>query len=98
MPDAPEHGPPSGTVADLIARCLTALGATRVFGSAASGLSGLPGLPHVLVEEPALAVLLADAAGRIGRGPGVALLPGRVLRLGSQPGAAAERVVIDESA
>jgi len=99
MPDSPT-GPDSsgGTVADLIGRCLTALGATRVFGSAASGLSGIPGLPHVLVEETALAGLLADAAGRIGTGPGVALLPDRTLRLGSQPGAAAERVVVDDVA
>jgi thiamine pyrophosphate-dependent acetolactate synthase large subunit-like protein len=99
MPDTPA-GPdrPTGTVADLIGRCLIALDATRVFGSAASGLSGIPGLPHVLVEDASLAVLLADAAGRIGRGPGVALLPGRILRLSSQPGADAERVLIDDVA
>jgi thiamine pyrophosphate-dependent acetolactate synthase large subunit-like protein len=83
-------------VAELVGRCLTALGATRVFGSTASGLSGIPGLPHVLVEDPALAVLLADAAGRIGDGPGVAILPNRVLRLGSQPGARAESFVLDD--
>lgn len=84
------------TGAELVGQCLVALGATRVFGSAASGIAGIPGLPHVLVEDPALAVLLADASGRIGKGPGVALLPGRVLRLGSQPGASAERVLVDD--
>ena len=84
------------TVADLVGRCLTSLGATRVFGSASSGIAGIPGLPHVHVEEPTLAVLLADAAGRLGPGPGAALLPGRVLRLGAQPGAVAERAVIDD--
>jgi hypothetical protein len=84
------------STAEVIGRCLAALGATRVFGSAASGISSIPGLPHVLVEDPRLAVVLADAAGRIGDGPGVALLPGRVLHLGSQPGAVAERVVIDD--
>jgi hypothetical protein len=85
------------SVAELVGRCLASLGATRVYGSAASGLSGVPGLPHVLVEDPGLAVLLADAAGRIGSGPGVALLPGRVVHLGSQPGGRAERVVIDDA-
>jgi hypothetical protein len=82
------------TVADLLGECLVALGATRVFGSTSSGITGIPGLQHVLVEEPTLATLLADAAGRIGGGPGVALLPDRVLRVGSQPGATAERLVI----
>jgi hypothetical protein len=86
----------SSSVGELIGRCLNALGVTRVFGSARSGVGGIPGLPHALVEEPALAVLLADAAGRIGPGPGVALLPGRVLRLGARPGASPERVVIDD--
>jgi thiamine pyrophosphate-dependent acetolactate synthase large subunit-like protein len=86
----------SGTVRELLARCLDDLGATRVFGTAQSGVSGLAPLVHVLVEEPALAVVLADASGRIGRGPGVAALPGQVLRLGSQPGAHAGRAVIDE--
>lgn len=84
------------TVADLLGRCLRTLGVRRVFGSAASGISGVPGLPHVLVEDPALAVLLCDAAGRVGPGPGAALLPGRVLRLGSQPGAVAEHVAVDD--
>src|SRR6185436_20489329 len=84
MPDPAGANPTNdSTVADLLGRCLEALGATRVFGSSASGISGVPGLRHVLVEDPALAVLLADASGRIGRGPGVALLPGGVLRLGS---------------
>jgi thiamine pyrophosphate-dependent acetolactate synthase large subunit-like protein len=98
MPEALTGPDTSGTGADLIGRCLIALGATRVFGSAAPGLSGIPGLPHVLVEDPALAVLLADAAGRIGHGPGVALLPDRTLRLGSQPGAVAERILVDDVA
>lgn len=85
-----------GTVAHLLGRCLEALGATRVFGSEASGIAGIPGIASALVEDPALAVLLADAAGRIGNGPGIALLPGGVLHLGSQPGAAAPRAVIDD--
>jgi thiamine pyrophosphate-dependent acetolactate synthase large subunit-like protein len=81
------------TVGDLLGRCLLAAGATRVFGSSASGISGVPGLGHVLVQDPALAALFADAAGRLGPGPGVALLPGARLRLSSRPGA--EAVVID---
>ena len=99
MPDPAGANPTNGsTVADLLGRCLEALGATRVFGSSASGISGVPGLRHVLVEDPALAVLLADASGRIGRGPGVALLPGGVLRLGSQPGATARRALLQDVA
>jgi thiamine pyrophosphate-dependent acetolactate synthase large subunit-like protein len=89
---------PKGTVADLLGRCLEALGATRVFGSSASGIASVPGLRHVLVEDPALAVLLADASGRIGRGPGVALLPGGILRLGSQPGTMARRAALQDVA
>jgi hypothetical protein len=84
------------TVAELVGECLVALGATRVFGSTSSGITGIPGLQHVLVEEPSIATLLADASGRIGSGPGVALLPDRVLRVGSQPGATAERLVIPD--
>jgi hypothetical protein len=81
---------------DLLGRCLTGVGADRVFGSPDSGIRRLPGLRHVAVSEPSLAVLLADAAGRLGRGPGVALLPGQRLHLGSQPGAAPEVVVVDD--
>lgn len=86
------------TAGELLGRCLAALGVGRVFGSAASGVGGIPGLPHALVEEPHLAVLLADAAGRLGPGPGAAVLPDQVLRLGSQPGGTAERLVLDDAA
>lgn len=84
------------TVGDLLGRCLLAAGARRVFGSTESGIRRLPGLSHVQVSDPAMAVLLADADGRIGTGPGVALLPGRRLHLGSQPGLPGERFVLDE--
>jgi thiamine pyrophosphate-dependent acetolactate synthase large subunit-like protein len=84
------------TVGELLGRCLLAAGAGRVFGSAESGIRRIPGLRHVVVSEPGLAVLLADADGRIGTGPGVALLPGRRLHLGSQPGEPAERLVLDD--
>jgi hypothetical protein len=69
-----------------------------VFGSAASGIGGVPGLGHVRVDEPEVAALLADADGRIGPGPGpgVALLPGRRLRLSSAPGADAPRLEVTD--
>lgn len=84
------------TVGDLLGRCLLAAGARRVFGSTESGIRRLPGLSHVHVSDPALAVLLADADGRIGTGPGVAVLPDRRLHLGSQPGLPGERLVLQE--
>ncbi len=86
------------TIGELLGRCLAAVGADRVFGSPDSGIRRIPGLAHVSVADPELAVLLADAAGRIGRGPGVALLPGGRLRLGSQPFALAEPIVVDDAA
>jgi thiamine pyrophosphate-dependent acetolactate synthase large subunit-like protein len=85
------------SVGDLLGRCLAGLGADRVFGSPDSGIRRLPGLRHVAVSDPLLAVLLADAAGRLGQGPGVALLPGQRMHLGSQPGSAPELVVVDDA-
>lgn len=86
------------TVGELLSRCLRSLGVSRVYGSSMVGGRALPGLGHVLVEDPALAVLLADAAGRIGSGPGAAVLPDGRLHLGSQPGGRATEVVIDDPA
>lgn len=83
-----------GTVGEHLGACLRAVGATRVFGAGSDGIVGIPGLGHVRVEEPALAALLADAAGRLGPGPGVALLPGRRLRLSSVLGGVANEVVL----
>jgi len=83
---------PAQDVSSLLVRCLRAAGATRAF--AASGRAvDLPGFPVVEVGDPGLATLLADADGRLagapggsGPRPGVALLPGRRLRLSSEPG------------
>lgn len=80
------------TAGALLADCLRALGVRRVFGRP------LPGLDHVAVDDPALARLLADAAGRLGPGPGVALLPGGRLRLSSRPGSVVEPVTVDDPA
>lgn len=84
------------TLGQLLGRCLRAVGATRVFGAPDAGISGIPGLHHVRVDEPELAALLAGAAGRIGAGPGVALLPGRRLLLTSAPGVAPDRFRLDD--
>ncbi len=84
------------TVGELLGRCLQAAGATRVFGAPSEGITGIPGLPHVRVDEPELAALFAAAAGRLGTGPGVALLPGRRLLLSSAPGVPADRFVLDD--
>jgi hypothetical protein len=88
------------TIGMLLGRSLRALGVTRVFGSSASGVTGIEGLGHLRVDEPHLAELLADAHGRVshGRHPGSALLPGRRLRIGSQPGAPAVTVPVTDAA
>jgi hypothetical protein len=90
--------PAPDTVGSLLASCLSVVGATRVFGSSSSGVVGIPGLGHVRVDEPILATVLADAQGRIGPGPGVALLPGRRLRLSASPGTTVVPVVVDDPA
>lgn len=78
------------SVADLLARCLRAAGVTRAFRSDDSTLPALSGIDVIEVGDPVLASLLADADGRLaepGRThPGLALLPGRRLRLSSSPG------------
>lgn len=93
-------GPPS-TIRELLARALVGLGVTHVEvadGEVPEALLAdvLPGLDATRVGEPEVAVALADAAGRLGRAPGVALLPGGRLHLGSQPGAAPDRVRVDD--
>lgn len=98
---------------DLLARRLAELGVRRIWGepiptSSTDAMPGDPGtsaqgeppLPvHVPVPEADLAVLLADADGRIGEVDGqgrlgAALLPDPVLHLSSRPGGmAAPRTV-----
>jgi hypothetical protein len=78
-----DDGP--GTVEDLLVRRLRQLGVTRTYGLA------LRGLDHVPVDDPDLAVLLADADGRIGHHDGsgrlgAATLAGPILHLSSAPG------------
>jgi hypothetical protein len=76
----------------VVGRALRALGVSRVFRSGAE--RALADLDDIAVSDPALAVLLADAAGRIGTAPGVAWIYDRVLHLGSAPGVPAERVEV----
>ena len=84
--------------ADVLARRLAELGVRRCWGEAiptgaeaTDGWDG-PGLPeHVAVSSADLAVLLADADGRVGEVDGgarlgAALLPGPILHLSSKPG------------
>ncbi|MGQ0802825.1 MAG: thiamine pyrophosphate-binding protein [Actinomycetota bacterium] len=75
------------TVGELLGRCLRAGGVTRVFGDA------VPGLPRVEAGAPETARLLADCDGRLGPGPGCALVDG-TLRLSSRPGAQPEPVKV----
>lgn len=89
-----ESEPAEGTVGALLGSCLRAAGAGRVFGTAGDGIAGIPGLGHVQVDDPQEAAVLAAAVGRIGNGPGVALLPDRRLLLSSAPGRAATPVVL----
>ena len=80
------------TALELLAACLAEAGVASVFGAPLAWLTAVPAL------EPELASLLADADGRMGPGPGAALLPGQVLRLSSRPGGVAEPVVVRSAA
>jgi hypothetical protein len=78
-------GAAPSTVADVLVGRLRSLGVGRIHGLA------LGDLPHVPVADPDLAVLLADADGRLGHHDGsgrlgAALLAGGVLHLSSAPG------------
>ena len=81
---------PSESVASLVSRCLRAVGATRAFAAPGHDLDALEGLALIPVASEAAAIALADADGRLSTAPdvrpGVALLPGRRVRLSSQPG------------
>ena len=81
---------PSESVASLVSRCLRAVGATRAFAAPGHDLDALEGLALIPVASEAAAIALADADGRLSIAPdarpGVALLPGRRVRLSSQPG------------
>ncbi len=85
------------TVGELLERRLRQLGVMRVYGQA------LGGLVHVAVDDPELAVLLADADGRLahhdGSGRlGAALLQGPILHLSSQPGGTAPLQTVGDAA
>ena len=78
----------AGTVVDALEARLRQLGVQRVYGEP------LGELRHVPVSDPDLAVLLADADGRIGHSDGsgrlgAALLSGSILHLSSEPGGTA---------
>ena len=77
-------------VAALVSQCLRAAGVTRAFRAPGHALPAPAGIEVVDVPEAGLAVLLADADGRLATAPsprpGVALLEGRRIRLSSQPG------------
>lgn len=78
------------SIGDLLAECLRAVGARRVFGRPISDLEH-----HRLADEE-VARLLAEADGRIGRGPGVAFTAEGVLQLSSIPGARPDRYTISD--
>ncbi len=96
----------SGTIGSLLGRCLVALGARRAFASVANvgpiGSTGPVrtdlGLDLTLVGDPTLAALLAAADGRIGPGPGVAVLDGQRVLLTSAPGVPAEVITVNDPA
>ncbi len=83
------------TIADLLGRCLRAVGVRACFG--APGRPDLPGVRAVPVDG-ALAPLLADASGRIGPGPGAAWVGPQTLRLSSVFGADADPHVVRDPA
>ncbi len=86
------------SVSSLVARCLRALGVTRVFAAAGHGVGPLDGVMSIDVASEGVAVALADADGRLSvaptQRPGVALLPGGRLRLSSLPGARTDAIAV----
>ena len=72
------------TLRDLVERCAAAAGAAQVFDGSEIGDD--------------LARRLADADGRLGPGPGVALLTGPVLHVSSRPGSAPTPVPLESVA
>mgnify|MGYP003465969253 CR=1 FL=1 len=76
-----------GTVAEALAGALAALGVRRTVGLDLGTAAG--GLPHIDVDDPDLAVLLADADGAVNGGLGAAVLAGQLLHLSSLPGGTA---------
>jgi len=76
-------------VGELLVQQLVRLGVTRVMGEV-----GLIGLPHLRVDDPDLACLLADADGRVNGGFGAALLSGQLLHISSQPGGRSPLVTV----
>ena len=88
----------SESVVSLVSRCVRALGTTRVFAAPGHGLGSLEGLAFVDVASERVAIALADADGRLSVAPharpGVALLPGRRLRISSLPGADVQPVSV----
>ena len=93
-----KHVPTSESVASLVSRCLRAVGATRAFAAPGHNLEALEGLALIPVATEAAAIALADADGRLSivpdARPGVALLPGRRVRLSSQPGEETQALAI----
>ena len=84
---------PPGTVATALEARLRQLGVERVYGQP------LAGLTHVPVDPPDVAVLLADADGRLGHHDGsgrlgAALLDGPILHLSSEPGGTAPLLTV----
>lgn len=76
-----------GSVAEALAGALAALGVRRTVGLDLGTSAG--GLDHIDVEDPDLAVLLADADGAVNGGLGAAVLAGQLLHLSSLPGGTA---------
>jgi hypothetical protein len=95
-----------GSVGELVGRCLAGLGVRRVFVAApVTPIDPTVIAPHTdlgldlrTVGDASLAVLLAAADGRIGPGPGVAILDGHRILLTSAPGVAAEVVRVTDPA
>jgi hypothetical protein len=84
------------TVSALLGAALADIGVRRIFGAPTGTIAGIDGLAHVRIDEPVLAAALAGAAGRVGPGPGAALLPDRRLVVTATGGLPARQVVVSD--
>ena len=82
-------------LADLLGRCLSAIGVERVVCPPVAGHTVRGGGLRKIVEgNPVLAALIADGDGRVGPAPGCAMFEGPLLRITTAVGAIPTEITV----